>query len=129
VIRTLSAGDLLAIARVHLGDHAVAEDRTLAAAASEPSRTRRGRDVYPGMHLKAAALMMGMLRARPFGGDDAAVALLSTVVFLRLNGLRVEAPDDDLAALVAVASGGDANVLQVAAALEGFTAGLVADAG
>jgi prophage maintenance system killer protein len=49
------------------------------------------------------------------------------VVFLNLNGLQVRGADEDMVALVAVAASGDADVLQIAGAIEGLTAGLLAD--
>jgi death-on-curing protein len=127
LIRALSADDLLSIGRAQLGDHVSARDGSLDAVVLELSRRHQGREVYPGVHVKAAALLMALLRTRPFGGGDAAVALLSTVVFLNLNGLQVRGADEDMVALVAVAASGDADVLQIAGAIEGLTAGLLAD--
>lgn len=86
--------------------------------ALEPVRTEGDRDAYPGLHLKAAALLLSVLRERPFRAGNGRVALLVTIVFLNLNGQDLDATDDDLVALVAVAHEGDLSLLQVAAALE-----------
>ena len=87
-------------------------------AVHEPVRIDDGQDVYPGVHLKAAAQMVAVLRARPFQRGNARVALLSTAVFLNLNGYDLEAGREDLLALVAVAADGGLTLLQIAAILE-----------
>lgn len=69
---------------------------------------------------KAAALLLALLRLRPFVRSNARVALLATTVFLNRNGLDLESPDDELIALVAVAATGELSVLQAAGALERF---------
>jgi death-on-curing protein len=86
--------------------------------AHEPVRTEDERDAYPGLHLKAAALLMAMLRDRPFDRGNGRAALLATTVFLNLNGQDLDATNEDLVALVAVAHDGDLTLLQVAAAME-----------
>ena len=76
------------------------------------------REAYPGIQLKASALLRAVLRERPFDRGNGKVALLATTVFLNLNGLDLDADDQDLVALIAVAANGELTILQVAAALE-----------
>ena len=117
-IRGLTADDLLAIGEAELGRAVGADEDRLKACASEPMREDGGRDVYPGVHPKAAALCMTIVRSKPFERGNARVALLATAVFLNLNGLDLADSDDDLAALIALASSEDMTVLQVAAVIE-----------
>ncbi len=112
--------DLVTIARAELGSAVSVDADRLAEAAAEPLRREDGREVYPGVVPKAASLLLAILRLRPFGPGNARVALLATVVFLNRNGLDLQADDDDLIALVAVAATGELTVLQAAAALERF---------
>lgn len=93
----------------------------LAEALSVPVEQRDGRDVYPGVVPKAAALLLAILRLRPYERANARVALLATTVFLNRNGLDLQASDDGLIALVAVAATGELSVLQVASGLERHT--------
>jgi death-on-curing protein len=92
----------------------------LAQAVAEPSRTTDGREAFPGVVPKAAALLLSILWLRPFPVGNAKVSLLATTVFLNRNGLDLAADDDELIALVAVAATGELTVLQTAAALERF---------
>jgi death-on-curing protein len=112
--------DVLTIARAELGPGVSVSAERVAEAVAEPLRREDGREVYPGVVPKAAALLLAMLRLRPFGPGNARVALLATVVFLNRNGLDLQADDDELIALVAVAASGELTALQTAAALERF---------
>jgi prophage maintenance system killer protein len=110
----------MVIARTELGDDPSVDHERLAEAVAEPLRRDEGREVFPGVVPKAAALLLALLRLRPFARANARVALLATTVFLNRNGLDLEPHDDDLIALVAVAATGELTVLQTAAALERF---------
>lgn len=117
----------MTIARAELGAAASSVDQDrLAEAVAEPLRREESREAYPGVVPKAAALLLAMLRLRPFGPGNAKVSLLATVVFLNRNGLDLRAEDDELIALVAVAATGELSVLQTAAALERFVVRLAA---
>ena len=119
--RLLTVDDVISIACAEIGrDHQPDHDR-LAEAVAEPMRRDEGRDVYPGVILKAAALLLAMSRTRPYPVANAKVSLLATTVFLNRNGLDLQAEDDELVALVAIAATGALSVLQVAAALERFS--------
>ncbi len=123
-VRTLTADDLLAIGDGELGRSVGADEERLKVCATEPLREEGGRDVYPGIHPKAAALCMSIVRSKPFARGNARVALLATAVFLNLNGLDLVDADDDLVAMIAVAGSGDVSVLQLAAVLESLSAPL-----
>jgi death on curing protein len=119
--RTLTADDLLAIGEAELGRTIEADDDRLKACVHEPMREEGGRDVYPGIHVKAAALCMAIVRSKPFERGNGRVALLATSVFLNLNGVDLVDADDDLVALIAVAAAGDLSVLQVASVIESLS--------
>ena len=119
--RLLTADDVISIACAEIGrEHPPDHDR-LAEAVAEPTRRDEGRDVYPGVILKAAAFLLAMSRTRSYPVANAKVSLLATTVFLNRNGLDLQADDDELVALVAIAATGALSVLQIAAALERFS--------
>lgn len=93
----------------------------------EPLRTEEGRDVYPGLHLKGAALLLALMRERPFQRGNARMALLATAVFLNLNGEDLRPEEGDLMALVALAPEGGLSVLQAAAVIERLSERLTVD--
>jgi prophage maintenance system killer protein len=109
---------VVSIASAELGPDGAPDRALLAEALSVPVERREGRDVYPGVVPKAAALLLAILRLRPFERANARVALLATTVFLNRNGLDLQAGDDELVALVAVAATGELSVLQVASGVE-----------
>jgi death on curing protein len=90
--------------------------------ASVPSSENSlGFDAYPGIHVKAAVLLAELLRCRPFDRANRAVALLSAIVFLNLNGYEVTASEDELTELVTLAADKRLSMLMVAAAFESAT--------
>ena len=111
---------MLAIARSETGDDQVVDMDRLAQAVAEPMRIDEGREVYPSIVPKAAALMLTILWLRPFSNSNARIALLAGTVLLNRNGLDLQGDNDELTALVAVAATGELTVLQTAAALERF---------
>jgi death-on-curing protein len=117
----LTVDDVVTVARSELGPATAVDGDRLAEAIAEPARTSGDRESYPGLVPKAAALLLALLRQRPFSTGNARIALLATIVFLNRNGYDVVADDDDeLIALVAVASTGELTVLDAATALERF---------
>ena len=111
----------MSIASAELGRDNAPDRALLAEAVSVPVERRDGRDVYPGVVPKAASLLLAIVRLRPYERGNARVALLATTVFLNRNGLDLQADDDELVALVAVAATGELSVLQVASGLERHT--------
>ncbi|KQQ10592.1 type II toxin-antitoxin system death-on-curing family toxin [Rathayibacter sp. Leaf296] len=98
-MRYLGLEDLLAIAE----DLRVASVRDLGlldSAAHRPQSSLYGREAYPGIHLKAAVLLESIVRNNPLIDGNKRLGWLSAVVFLGLNGLDLDAPDDDAYDLV-----------------------------
>jgi death-on-curing protein len=89
--------------------------------AAFPASGRNGHDLFPGAHVKAAALFLELLRRTPFERGNRRTALVSAIVFLNLNGFDVVAGDTDLADLTSMASGGNLSLIEVAAAFEAAT--------
>jgi death-on-curing protein len=117
----LSPRDLSSLAELEVGPGLKTDLEALEEVASFPSSGRDGRDLFPGIHVKAAALFLELLRRSPFERGNRQVALLAVVVFLNLNGFDVVADDIDLADLTTMASGGDLSMIEIAAAFEAAT--------
>lgn len=98
-MRYLGLEDLLAIAE-DLGVASVRDLGLLDSAAHRPQSSLYGREAYPGIHLKAAVLLESIVRNHPLIDGNKRLGWLSTVVFLGLNGLDLDAPDDDAYDLV-----------------------------
>lgn len=78
----------------------------LDSAAHRPRTSLWGREAYPSLDEKAAALLESLVRNHPLVDGNKRLGWLATVIFLDVNGAWIEAPDEDAYDLViAVASG------------------------
>ncbi len=117
----LSPRDLVSIAERETGEGLPLDDASLDAVAAHPASADGTRDLFPGVQVKAAALMTELLHRRPFPHGNERIALLAVIVFLNLNGFDVEASESDLAELADLAAQGNLSLMMVATALEAIT--------
>jgi death on curing protein len=118
----LSLGDLMAMAERMYGTSRMVRDAGLLdAAAHRPRATMFGDDLYPTIHLKAAALMESLVRNHALVDGNKRLAFAATVVFYGLNGWRLELPHDDAAVdLVLAVATGAADLHRIATSLEAW---------
>ncbi|MFD2674523.1 type II toxin-antitoxin system death-on-curing family toxin [Gulosibacter bifidus] len=101
----LTTEDLVALAG-DLGVGPIRDLGLLEAAAHRPTTELWGNPAYSTLELKAAALLESIVRHHPLVDGNKRLGWLSVVVFLDINGVWLEAPDDDAYGLViAVAEG------------------------
>jgi death on curing protein len=102
----LDLDDLLHVAARTLGDVQVRDVGLLQSALARPRSMAFGKDAYPSIHQKAAALLHSIARTHPLVDGDKGLALAATIAFLGMNGLRLSFSNDDVHELViAVAAG------------------------
>lgn len=90
----LSVEDIFVIGEYATGGPIQARDAGLIdSACQRPRATVFGADAYPTLLRKAAALLQSLTSNHPLIDGNKRTAWLSTVVFLRLNGADVFAPD------------------------------------
>ena len=65
-----------------------------------PKTTRYGADAYPGLDLKAAALMHSVVTSHPLIDGNKRTAWALMITFLLLNGFEVVAPTEEAFAFV-----------------------------
>ena len=65
-----------------------------------------GEDVYPGIDEKAAVLLESLVRNHALVDGNKRIGWLATVVFYGLNGIMLDAPDDDAYDLVITLASG-----------------------
>ena len=90
----LSMEDLLQLVE-DLGVGPVRDLGLLESAAHRPTTTVYGREVYDGLDLKAAVMMESLVRNHALVDGNKRLTWLAAVVFYGLNGVEVDAPDDD----------------------------------
>lgn len=109
----LALEDLLALCR-DLGDLRIRDVGLLHSAAERPTTTVYGAETYPDVHTKAAALMQSLARNHALVDGNKRLAWLATVIFYGLNGLAIDAPDDDAYVLMIEVSTGAIDVPAIA---------------
>lgn len=112
----LDVEDLLTLA-ADLGVGPVRDLGLLDSAAHRPTATLWGREVYPSLEEKAAALLESVVRNHALVDGNKRLGWLAAVVFLDINGRRLEAPDDDAYALVMAVAGGRCSLKEITGAL------------
>ena len=104
-IEYLGLEDLLDLVNA-LGAGPVRDLGLLDSACHRPQASFFGREAYPALTGKAAALMHSVACHHPLVDANKRLALLATVVFLRINGCALDLTDDDAFGLtVSVAAG------------------------
>lgn len=78
------------------GAHGVRDIGALQSANARPQATFDGRDLYPDIFAKAAALMESLIGNHPFLDGNKRTAITSAGLLLRRNGYRIQASQDDL---------------------------------
>jgi death on curing protein len=119
----LTLAELLYVAERTLGyDYAVRDYGLLEAAVARPQATVFGKDAYPGLDSKAAALLHSVARNHALIDGDKRLALTAIIAFHGLNGRRLTLTNDAAYDLVmAVATGEMDSVDQIAAVLRQAT--------
>lgn len=110
---------LLLVAERALGKEPLVRDYgLLESALTRPTVTVYGRDAYPSVTLKAAALLHSLARNSALVDANKRLAWHATAVFFYLNGVYLDAPDDAAYELVmAVATGEVTDVGEIAKSL------------
>lgn len=111
----LDLDDLLDIARAAVGaDGAVGDYGLLESALARPRASVFGRDAYPSLHLKAAALLHSLARNHALIDGNKRLAWTACRTFLAVNGQWISAPEDarfDFVIQVATGSLDDLNTI------------------
>jgi death-on-curing protein len=118
----LTVEQVLRIALHAIGAPAEVRDiGLLEAAVHRPRASVLGRDAYPDLLTKAAALLHSLARNHPLVDGNKRLAWLATYVFCAKNGIELD-PDDDRAydLVVAVAAGSLENIEEIAEVLASF---------
>ena len=82
------------------GAHGVRELGLLLSAVARPQATFDGQDLYPNLFLKAAALLESLVGNQAFVDGNKRTAITSAGLFLRINGYRLTADNQQLEAFI-----------------------------
>lgn len=118
-VEFLDLDDVVHLARRLLGDPPPIRDiGLLGSAVARPCTTLLGRDAYPDIWTKAAALLASIVNNHALIDGNKRLGWLATSVFLEINGASVaNATNDDVYDLVIEVASGQPPVEQIAADL------------
>ncbi|CAM2961283.1 type II toxin-antitoxin system death-on-curing family toxin [Actinomyces slackii] len=116
----LSLEDLLSLVN-DLGVGPVRDLGLLESAACRPATTLLGKDAYPSLAHKAAALLESLVRNHALVDGNKRLGWLAALVLLDINGCSIESPDDEAYDLVMRVADGRADMLDVALAFSRWT--------
>ena len=94
----------------------------LESAANAPFQTFGGEDLYPTLPEKAAQLGYGLIKNHPFADGNKRIGAHAMLVFLALNGIRLQYEDAELIRLILSAASGEIGAAELTAWLEGHAA-------
>jgi death on curing protein len=80
------------------GEHGLRDVGLLASAVARPQATFDGRDLYPDLFTKAAALMSSLLLNHPFLDGNKRTGITATALFLRQNDRMLHPSNEALEA-------------------------------
>ena len=122
----LDLDDLLRLATMLLGDPPPVRDLgLLGSAASRPSTSAFGRDAYPDLIIKAAALLQSIVNNHSLIDGNKRLGWLATAVFLEINGCRASSiTNDDVVDLVMWIASSNPELSDVSERLGGLTSNL-----
>ena len=118
----LTLDDVFAMVERMFGTTRMVRDPGLLdASVYRPRATMFGDDLYPTIHLKAAALMESLVCNRTLIDGNKRLGFAATVVFYGLNGWRLQLPNEDAAVdlLLGVAKG-EVELNRIATTLESW---------
>lgn len=78
------------------GLHGIRDLGLLQSAVSRPQATFSGKELYPDVFHKAAALMESLIRNHPFIDGNKRTAITSAGIFLEMNGYFLETSQKEL---------------------------------
>lgn len=112
MIEYLDLEDLLEVARRAVGeDVAVRDYGLLESALARPRASVFGRDAYPDVHLKAAALLQSLARNHALVDGNKRLAWTACRTFLAINGQWIKASEDQRFELVIRVATGDEHII------------------
>ncbi|HEX2980834.1 MAG TPA: type II toxin-antitoxin system death-on-curing family toxin [Anaerolineaceae bacterium] len=78
------------------GGHGIRDLGLLLSALARPKATFEGKDLYPDLFTKAAALMDSLARNHPFVDGNKRTAITAAALFLRINGYRLMVENSEM---------------------------------
>lgn len=96
------------------GSSGVRDTALLESAVHRASAAFGKKDLYPGIFLKAAALMQSLIKNHPFVDGNKRTAITAASVFLSINGKRLVAANANLERFTMKVASGNTGIEEIA---------------
>ena len=96
------------------GGHGVRDIGMLLSALGRPQATFDGKELYPDIMLKAAALMDSLVRNHPFMDGNKRTAITASALFLRLNGYLLQVENREMVRFALVCTQSQLSLVEIA---------------
>ncbi len=100
------------------GDTGLRDPNGLASALAQPQTTFSGKFLHGDLFAMAAAYLFHLVQNHPFVDGNKRVGTVTALVFLDINGVQIEADEDELVELVLEVAQGKVNKDTIAAFLK-----------
>lgn len=117
-MRYLTVDDVVRFNAVFVGPDALRDYGLLESAVFRPQQSVFGKDAYPDLHTKAAALLHSLARNHAFLDGNKRTGLAAVGVFYAINGWRLDLEQGDAVQLVHDTAQGQLEVAKIAAVLK-----------
>ena len=97
------------------GSHGVRDVTLLESAVARPQATFGGKELYPDLFSKAAALMDSLIRNHPFVDGNKRTGIAAAALFLRRNNHRLTATNQELEAFTRSVAESRPDISEIAA--------------
>ncbi len=97
------------------GAHGVRDVGMLLSAVGRPQATFDGKELYPDIMLKAAALMDSLVRNHPFVDGNKRTAITASALFLRRNGYRLQVENLEMIHFTLACAQSELSLVEIAA--------------
>ncbi len=125
--RFLTLAEVLTILRDQIarygGDFGVRDIGLVSSAIAVPQASFEGKHLHADLYEMGAAYAFHLCQNHPFVDGNKRVALASALVFLDLNGVTIEDPDDRLYPLMMSVASGRTQKPEIATVLRNLAAG------
>ena len=105
------------------GAHGVRDVSMMLSALGRPQATFDGKELYPDIMLKAAALMDSLVRNHPFVDGNKRTAITASALFLRLNGYLLQVENLEMVHFTLACAQSQRSLEEIAAWFRQFTKG------
>jgi len=97
------------------GEHRVRDLGLLQSAVARPQAVFGGKELYPDIYHKAAALLESLINNHPFVDGNKRTGITATALFLHINGYRFSISNEEMVTFVLSVASGNESVDTIAA--------------